>query len=167
MRGIRYSYTFEPSQPTFYPSVNDSVLVTVVLPPTPGFFRDTILIWSGDLRVNPFRVGTRLRILTGVEPASQQPETYQLHQNFPNPFNPVTLITYDLPKQSFVRLTISNVLGQEIRVLYEGVRMAGRYSAEFDAAGFSSGVYFYKLEANPMDSGGGGFRAVRKMLVVK
>ncbi len=96
------------------------------------------------------------------------PKEFALYQNYPNPFNPTTRISYDLPKQSSVRLSISNMLGQQIRVLYEGIQQAGGHSMEFDADGLPSGVYFYKLEAQPLDAGlTGGFRSVRKMLLMK
>jgi hypothetical protein len=75
-----------------------------------------------------------------------QPEYFLLDQNFPNPFNPVTQITYSLPKASFVELKIYNLMGREIATLVSEKQMAGKYQLEFNGESFPSGVYFYKLE---------------------
>lgn len=96
------------------------------------------------------------------------PKTFMLYQNYPNPFNPLTQISYDLPRQSFVRLSVSNLLGQEISVLVHGWKQEGRHSVDFDASGLSSGVYFYRLEARPADVGQTeDFRSVRKMVLMR
>jgi len=88
------------------------------------------------------------------------PKEYVLHQNYPNPFNPVTKISYEIPVKSQVTLKVYDMLGREVARLYEGEREAGRYEAEFNGMRFSSGVYFYKLEA-------GSYTAVKKLLLVK
>jgi parallel beta-helix repeat protein len=88
------------------------------------------------------------------------PKEYALHQNYPNPFNPVTKISYEIPVKSQVTLKVYDMLGREVAKLYEGEREAGRYEAEFNGMRFSSGVYFYKLEA-------GGYTAVKKLILVK
>jgi glucose/arabinose dehydrogenase len=88
------------------------------------------------------------------------PAQYALHQNYPNPFNPSTRITYDLPEESYVRLSVLNLLGQEIDVLYRGMQRAGTHTMGFDASGIPSGVYFYKLETPQ-------FRSVKKMVLMK
>jgi hypothetical protein len=74
------------------------------------------------------------------------PDEFVLSQNYPNPFNPTTRISYSVPKSSFVSLKVFNVLGQEVRTLFEGVRQPGNYSATFDAVGLSSGVYLYRVQ---------------------
>lgn len=85
---------------------------------------------------------------------------YELYQNFPNPFNPATSISYNLPDAGLVRLTIFDMLGREIAVLVDGSRSAGLHTVEFNAAGLSTGTYFYQLTA-------GDFSAVRKLMLVK
>jgi hypothetical protein len=95
-----------------------------------------------------------------VEVEISAPKEYALHQNYPNPFNPVTKISYEIPVKSQVTLKVYDMLGREVAKLYEGEREAGRYEAEFNGMRFSSGVYFYKLEA-------GSYTAVKKLLLVK
>jgi hypothetical protein len=94
------------------------------------------------------------------ERLTQDLSSYHLDQNFPNPFNPRTIITYELPVSNFVELSIYNLLGQEVAVLISEKQQAGKYLIEWDASGFASGVYFYKLQA-------GNFRSVKKMVVMK
>lgn len=88
------------------------------------------------------------------------PEVFDLAQNFPNPFNPSTTIRFDLPERAAVRLTLFSVLGQEVRVLAEGLQEAGTHTVRLDGAGLASGVYFYRLEA-------GSFVRTRSMMLVR
>ncbi len=75
------------------------------------------------------------------------PVSWQLRQNFPNPFNPSTTIEYDVPVEGEVQLTIYNALGQRITTLVDGKRTAGRYAETFDAAALPSGIYIARLES--------------------
>ena len=70
-----------------------------------------------------------------------------LFQNYPNPFNPATLIRYALPARSEVTVTIYNTLGQRITLLVRETQEPGYHQVNFDGAGLSSGVYFYRLQA--------------------
>lgn len=89
------------------------------------------------------------------------PEAFVLGQNYPNPFNPTSNISFELPQDQRVTVTIYNVLGQEITVLVDNqFFMAGNHSFQVDAADFSSGVYFYHLQA-------GQWHGTRKMMVLK
>jgi glucose/arabinose dehydrogenase len=81
---------------------------------------------------------------TGIDP-NGTPVSFSLKQNYPNPFNPSTSIEYVLDKKGFVTLKITDVLGNEISVLYSGVKLAGEHTVEWNAGGFPSGVYFYSL----------------------
>jgi hypothetical protein len=74
-----------------------------------------------------------------------QPGEYKLHQNFPNPFNPATKISFTLPKRDFAAIKIFNSLGREVSSLINEVKPAGYHEVNFDGSGLSSGVYFYKL----------------------
>lgn len=99
-------------------------------------------------------------VLTSVEDQAFTPVTFELEQNFPNPFNPSTIIHFSLQKASNVRLTIYNVLGQKIATLVDSHMEAGAHNVKFDATGFASGVYFYRLEA-------GGYRSQKKMMLLR
>ena len=83
-----------------------------------------------------------------------------LAQNFPNPFNPVTTISYDLPRETHVRLEILTPLGQSVEILVDRDELAGLHRLTWEAANRSSGVYFLKLTAEE-------FVQVRKMVVAK
>jgi photosystem II stability/assembly factor-like uncharacterized protein len=96
---------------------------------------------------------------------------FALMQNYPNPFNPTTSIQYALPRASHVRVTIYNLLGQEVATLKNEVEMAGTQSVKWlgvnkSGANVASGVYFYRLEAKPVD-GSAEFNSFRKMLLLK
>ncbi len=73
------------------------------------------------------------------------PEKYLLSQNFPNPFNPNTKISYQIPKDGFVSLVVYNLLGQEVDKLVNQHQTSGRYSVEFKAEDLTSGVYIYRI----------------------
>ena len=89
-----------------------------------------------------------------------KPSTFVLNQNFPNPFNPTTMIQFEIPSSRFVTLKVYNLLGQEVATLVDEQLNQGRYRAEFDASGLPSGTYFYRLQA-------GDFTAVKKLTVLK
>jgi len=89
-----------------------------------------------------------------------KPSLFALSQNYPNPFNPITQIAFSLPEDSHVTLTVFNSLGQQIAVLVDESRGAGRHQISWDGAGFTNGVYFYRLSAR-------GFAETRKMLLLK
>ena len=97
----------------------------------------------------------------GVNPSGATvPNVYSLSQNYPNPFNPSTKINFAIPKQGLVTLKIYDVLGREVRTLVNEVKSAGSYTVDFNASEFSSGVYFYRIQAND-------FIDVKRMLLVK
>ncbi len=88
------------------------------------------------------------------------PERFDLHANYPNPFNPATTIRYDLPEASEVSLAVYNILGQKVAELVNGRREAGRHAVSFDASHLASGMYVYVLKA-------GSFSKVQKMMLLK
>jgi hypothetical protein len=81
------------------------------------------------------------------EVISDLPISCSLYENFPNPFNPSTTITYGLPKAFHVNLTVYNILGQLVTTLVDHVEDPGYHAVVFSATGLASGVYFYRLEA--------------------
>jgi hypothetical protein len=106
-------------------------------------------------------VGNAIKAWTSVRPVdATTPVEFNLSQNYPNPFNPNTMIEYSIPQNSFVSLKVYNSIGQEVATLVNSEANAGRYSATFDAARYSSGVYFYTLTA-------GSFTQTHKMVLMK
>lgn len=85
---------------------------------------------------------------------------FSLSQNYPNPFNPVTRISFSVPKQSFVSLKIYDILGNEVRTLFRGVKSTGSYTINYDASELSSGIYFYRIQAD-------NFTDIKKMTLLK
>lgn len=94
---------------------------------------------------------------------SEIPDNFSLSQNYPNPFNPLTKINYDMPVEGNVKISVYNMLGQEIKSLVNEFKNAGRYSIDFDGSNFSSGIYFYKIQVEGVKN----FTSVRKMILVK
>lgn len=89
-----------------------------------------------------------------------RPLTFSLDQNFPNPFNPSTVIGYDVPKEGNVSLIITDLLGRTVAIAAEGPHTAGRHTVTIDAHGWASGVYLYTIRS-------GTFSASRRMLLVR
>ncbi len=85
---------------------------------------------------------------------------YKLEQNYPNPFNPSTVISYQLKTAGKTTLIIYNLLGQEVKTLVNEVQSAGEHKVKWNASGFASGVYMYRLESS-------GFVQARKMILTK
>jgi hypothetical protein len=84
---------------------------------------------------------------TGVAGSSELPTHFVLEQNFPNPFNPTTVVRYLLPVARDIRLAIYDMLGREVSVLVNERRDAGVHEVKFDCSGLSSGMYFYRMQA--------------------
>ncbi|HPN37286.1 MAG TPA: T9SS type A sorting domain-containing protein, partial [Melioribacteraceae bacterium] len=85
---------------------------------------------------------------------------FALEQNYPNPFNPSTIISFTLPNKEFVKLSIFNIIGEEVATLINNELEAGWYRHEFNASSLSSGIYFYTLQA-------GKFSETKKMILVR
>jgi hypothetical protein len=92
--------------------------------------------------------------------APSVPKKFALQQNYPNPFNPTTTIKFSLPKAVHVSLRIYNTLGQEVAQLVSKDLIAGTYISEWNASGFASGVYYYRLQA-------GNFVETKKLTLIK
>jgi hypothetical protein len=76
------------------------------------------------------------------------PHVYRLDQNFPNPFNPATIIRYAIPVTGWASLRVYDLLGREVSTLVNELKQPGEYTVRWDASGLSSGVYFYRLQAS-------------------
>jgi hypothetical protein len=88
---------------------------------------------------------------TSVGNSGKVIDRFNLKQNYPNPFNPMTKISYSVPANSYVILKVYNILGEEVRTLFEGFRMPGNYEVEFDGSGLTSGIYLYRLKSNNLE----------------
>lgn len=88
------------------------------------------------------------------------PTEFSLDQNYPNPFNPETKINFAIPVSGNVKLSVYNLLGQEVATLVNGFKQAGSHTVNFEAKGLQSGMYFYKLET-------ASFTQTRKMTLLK
>ncbi len=96
---------------------------------------------------------------------NQTPKTYTLMQNYPNPFNPSTSIVYGLPHPGQVRIVLFNALGQQVKTIFDGYKDAGCRKFHFNASALSSGVYFYRIQAD--SPSGKSFVETKKMLLLK
>ncbi len=105
--------------------------------------------------------------VTGVPPGAAPTDGFGLAQNFPNPWNPVTVIRYSLPAISRVSLKVFNVLGEIVAVLVDGVQNVGEKSVEWDGRNVPSGVYFYKLEASRLSDPFPAVTEVKKMVLIR
>ncbi len=100
-------------------------------------------------------IGDRIQLEEG-----EIPKTYNLYENYPNPFNPETKIKFDLPIDNYVMIKVYNILGKEIYTLVNDFKQAGRYLVSFNGSNLSSGIYYYKITA-------GNFEQVKKMILIK
>ena len=92
--------------------------------------------------------------------SSEFPDRYILFDNFPNPFNPTTNIDFQIPKTSFVKLSVYDMLGREISVLINQQINTGKYRVSFSAEKLASGIYFYKMETSE-------FSSVKRMVLIR
>lgn len=101
---------------------------------------------------------------SSIDKEEANPETFLLLSNYPNPFNPSTVISYQLAVGSHVTLKIYDMLGKEVRILVNEQQEMGRYTVQFSAEGgassLASGMYFYQLRAND-------YTSTKKMLLLK
>lgn len=105
-------------------------------------------------------VGSFVAGTSGIQPNGEIVNSYSLSQNFPNPFNPSTLIKFSIPKSSFVTLKVYDVSGKEVKNLVNSQLSQGGYNYTMNASDLSSGVYYYKITA-------GEFTEIKRMVLVK
>ena len=128
-------------------------------------------MWGGTIMISsPHSSRSNLKNSGDIEffeslPLSSEDDSeiildYKLEQNYPNPFNPTTQINYQVKDAGLVKLTVFNLLGQEVQTLVNEQKVNGAYSVDFNASALSSGFYFYRLEVND-------FVSVKKMMLIK
>jgi fibronectin type 3 domain-containing protein len=105
-------------------------------------------------------------ISLGVKENQSLPMEFRLEQAYPNPFNPVTIISYQLKEKGWVTLRVYDILGQEVTTLVGEQKDAGKHEVKWDAEGFSSGVYFYRITVVGQD-GSLSYSDVKKMLFIR
>jgi hypothetical protein len=88
------------------------------------------------------------------------PKEFVLGQNYPNPFNPTTTINFQIPEKKHVSIKIYNIQGTLVTTLVDGEMEAGYHSTMWDASGYASGVYFYRIDS-------GSFNATKRLLLLK
>ena len=127
-------------------------------------FGDTLRVaYSYDASGNV--IGVNAESVVSVAGLTDLPRSFGIHPNYPNPFNPQTVIRYDVPRQAHVDLSVYDMLGRRVRVLYSGDHAAGFHEIRWDGrsdAGHdvATGVYLYRLRSE-------GFTQTRKMLLVR
>ena len=136
-----------------------------VVPTNPGVLFQTATvsaaIFDPDLSNNTVAVATQVDTRVNVEETGESvPTAFQLHQSYPNPFNPVATIPFEVKEPVRVVLTIYSLMGQRVATLVNRQHAPGRYEVSFDASRLSSGTYFYRIEM-------GDFRAMKTMVLVK
>jgi hypothetical protein len=140
----------------------ESQLITVRASPglmQPGEYQTTLWIVA-NAQGTPFALHVDLQVLSVGEVPGALPTEFALHPNYPNPFNPTTVLPFDVPQQSQVDLVVYNVMGQEVARLVSGVYAAGRYQAAFTGENLPSGLYFVKMKA-------GSFTSIDKIMLLK
>lgn len=99
-------------------------------------------------------------VIVNMESETLKPSEFVLYQNFPNPFNPSTVITFEIPKRSFVVVKVYDVIGKEIETLVGSEKEAGLYELTFNAKDLPSGIYFYQIQS-------GEFTRTKKMILIR
>ena len=126
---------------------NNILKLEAVSPRDPSVVNDSAEVWY-----NPSAVGVNDEPVLG--------KSFYLSHNYPNPFNPVTTIKFSIPNEEYVFLNIYNSIGQEVAQLISGELSAGVYTTEWNATGFSSGIYYYQIKA-------GNLMQTRKLVLLK
>ncbi len=113
---------------------------------------------SGILR--HYDLDSIVNFISNISSTGEIPKQYTLSQNYPNPFNPTTRISFTIPKNSFVNLTVYDMMGRAVQELVSSEMNGGDYTFEFNAASLSSGIYFYRMQTNE-------FTETKRMVLVK
>ena len=132
---------------TLYDAYGEINIIFTVQDPESASASDTLQITLMTTDVESERIGAA-------------PKVFELYDNYPNPFNPATTIRYGLPKPSEVTIKLYNVLGRQVATLVNEEMRPGLYEIQWDASGFASGIYFYKIRA-------GDWQQVKRMLLLK
>ena len=116
--------------------------------------------WDGSSWENIFKYLYTYTPATSIDEDFSSVNSYTLSNNYPNPFNPSTIIKFSLPSSGYTTLKTYNSLGEEVAVLLDKELTIGSYNVEWNAGGLPSGVYFYQLQTE-------GFVGTKKMILKK
>lgn len=119
-----------------------------------------ILAGTEDGTLNGFYIRPLIELIGIKQITEQVPERFTLFQNFPNPFNPITKIRFEIPKNLFVKLIVFDLFGREVDRLVNEQLNAGTYEVDWSADKYSSGIYYYKLISDD-------FSETKKMVLIK
>lgn len=153
-----FTHNWNPADSLILPG--DSLTITVTFAPADtNLIIDTLLIENND---HPLQVqlSGKGKIVVEIEDQSELPKVYALYPAYPNPFNPVTTIRFDLSKSGEVHLIVYDILGRKVSTLVNKKMSAGRYAVQWNASEFASGVYYYRIQA-------GAFSKTRKLILMK
>lgn len=158
--------TTEPTNPTVGPYVCSDASKTDQVDLSMVTLRQGSATSAPALMIDGIRIATNWGLAvtgtaTGVEEnKSILPTKFELSQNYPNPFNPSTTIKYQVPQNSFVNVSVFDILGNQVKTLVNEEKAAGSYDLKFDASNIPSGVYFYKIQTSS-------FTQTKKMILMK
>lgn len=167
MRLYVFSGTIPATEPA--PTIGPVIGTSATNTDSPNISRITLRQGSSGssptLNIDGIRVFKSWSNIVGITPISSVAEKFTLSQNYPNPFNPVTNIRFSIPERGTVSLKVFDMLGKEVSNLVDGNFAIGTYEVNFDAKGFGSGTYIYRMSFN--SETGKNFIDTKKMILVK
>ncbi len=134
---------------------------TLTAPSTPGSIT-IYCVGAGGSNPPAWNHGANftVNVVSGISHIEETVTSYSLSQNFPNPFNPTTTISFGIPKSGLVNISVYDISGKLVTELVNSELSAGKYNTAWDASSIASGVYYYKIQA-------GDFIEVKKMSLIK
>jgi hypothetical protein len=158
---VEYSKKSDMSEPVSIEVQNNSVALDKLSAESSYYWRVRSLNSKGEKSAFSETASFSTSSATGVEKKEGAvPSEFALGQNFPNPFNPATIIEFSLARDGFYSLEVYNILGEKVQSIMQGNMKAGSYKVNFNAKDLMSGIYFYRLT-------GSGLMMVKKMMLVK
>jgi len=146
-------------------NVADSTFRDVTVNEKTRYYYKVIAVdYSGNISFPSTEISV---MTTSVEVGREIPTSYSLSQNFPNPFNPSTTISYRVPEESDVTLIVYDALGRIARLILNARVQPGEYSQEWHAGDLASGMYIYRMTAIPRSGSNSTFTQVKKLMLMK
>ncbi len=108
-----------------------------------------------------------LETITGVGESGLSDFQFRLLQNYPNPFNPITQIGFHIAENGFVSISVYDLLGREVAIIVNEILSPGTYSRQWDATGFPSGVYYYRVHFQASSGQSRAYSETRKLVLLK